>query len=538
MTGLFPTRAEGYGAARLRPRDYLPGFVLFLFAFLIRAPLYTDAMFLSDSADYLRAARSGFLTEYFDLDSMGMPGFAVRYAKDPEFRKRPWAHLIRDDDHASLRHFHVPMGFYPHALVVSFGGGDFAQRIVAGLLGALLIGAVFLWLRCGGVHPLIATSAALTLALLPHLAQTAIIVSGHTAYMIAAASYLFALGFALNRESVAWWTASLAFLAAAFASLELAFMLLPPAVLLLGISGEARRRLWRLVRARAWWYAPVCFLVTLLILWPPGVYKGNYLLTYGTAVYQILRRADMYFPPASVGTVLTRMTMDVPVLVPVYAVFLAVALILVVRNRNRRFEFILFLIYTSITLWQGSRNKFANATYASQFLLPMWILIALTMDEVYRSVRTEQKRAGVLALAGLLAGMTAILHFSKMVQSGDQGEETARRLAEAAAVLRREYPKGTEFLVADYHEPLNLYLPEFRFEIADKGAELTPRFGARARYYVLVDRTVSQPEQFEGQVKRYGLRPLIASRPDAFWIAADAAPAQPAPGTPARSVTP
>lgn len=505
-------------------RDYLLGLALLLFTFLIRFPLYTDAMFLSDSADYLRAAKSGFLSEYFDLNSMGMPGFVARYYQDAEFRKRPWAVMIREDDHASLRHFHVPLGYYPHAVVASLGGCDYAQRMVAGAIGALLIGVVFLWLRWSGVHWLIAMAAGFIMALLPPLAQTATLVSGHGPYLIAAASFLFALGMAVERESMPWWTASLMFLAAAFASLELAVMLLPPVVLLAGISSEARKRLWRLVRSRQWWYGPACFLITLLLLWPPGVYKGNYLLTYGTVVYQILRRANMYFPPASLETVLMRMTSQSVVLLVLYGFFLVLAVILVARNRNRRYALILFLAYTLITLWQGSRNKFANSTYVAQFLVPAWILIALTLDSVYRTWQSQRQRAGVLAATGVLAAVAAIICFPKMQQTGDQGEETAGRLAEATAILRRDYREGTRFLVADHHEALNLYLTQFKFEIADKGAELSPRFESRSGYYVLVDRAMSQPEEFENYVRKYGLRPLIVNRPDSFWIASAPAP--------------
>ena len=108
-------------------------FALFCLVFALCVPLCTNSLSLSDAADYLRAARFGFWSQYADSSSVGLTGFLALYQSRPNLRAHLWHYLYRQNDVAALRHFHVPARLLP-SLYDSSCGQSRAQRIFGVLL--------------------------------------------------------------------------------------------------------------------------------------------------------------------------------------------------------------------------------------------------------------------------------------------------------------------------------------------------------------------------------------------------------------------
>src|SRR4051812_43031321 len=97
--------------------DRVAGVMLMIGSFAYRALYCDNSLFTTDATDYLRAVDDGFWSNYFDTRSIGLWGVISTVRQHPEVKSRLWDYLERQDDSATKRHFHVPVGFYPNILV-------------------------------------------------------------------------------------------------------------------------------------------------------------------------------------------------------------------------------------------------------------------------------------------------------------------------------------------------------------------------------------------------------------------------------------
>jgi hypothetical protein len=90
------------------------------------------------------------------------------------------------------------------------------------------------------------------------------------------------------------------------------------------------------------------------------------------------------------------------------------------------------------------------------------------------------------------------------------------------AELRCRFPVGTRFLVNEHRASLDYYLPEFEFELADRGTSFQRRFGGGEPFYVLVYLPTSEERQIHSV--KHGLRPVGPGAAAAFWVSSEQRP--------------
>ena len=499
-------------ALRLTRRDFAVAGALFIFSAALWTPLYTDSIFISGGADYLRSARLGFWSEYFDLHSTSLVEVVTRYVRDPEFRQHPWRSLDELGSDSSARHFHVPAGFYVHALLESFSASARLHRMASAVTGALFIAFLFLLLRHTGMRSAAAAAGASGgLAFLGPVALTFTDIDGHDLYLACALLFLATFSLALQTKSQKWWTASLIVLAGATAALELAPFLGMAAVALLAISPESRLRCMEILRSRPWWWSPLWFAAALFVFWPGGVLKGGYAVSYVSYIYIPLFRT-VFFHPATTVELLMRLTDGSSVLLFAYGAMLALAVITVIRRPRKDPLLIIFLCYTLFMAWQGHRNRLTNPTYVAEFIAPLWVTTAIAVDRLW----ARSRRAALSGAAVLL--VTAVVSLATLPQANRNREATARRISAAMAAVRAQFPPGTCFLAPVNYETLLLYLHDYRVEIPVSSAPLAARAGVPPGCYALVDRQDFSEPSFVQVRGRHSLRPIIPSSPADFWV--------------------
>ena len=265
---------------------------------LVRAPLWTNDLQRSDSADYLRAVRDGAHGRtYLDTNSVSFARFVSLMRDRALTAGHPWEYLSRRSDATALRHFHVPLGFYASAVAASYRASDRIHRILPVFAGVALCGLVVLLMRRLGAGILLSVVTARDLRERPvrrddgRSVAPSLVQNGCFVFLERYAAWLETGGRKLLLTSVA--------LAVAFASMELAPALVLAAVPATFIAHPEWLRL--ALQPRRWWRdavaAGVVFLGILVVAWPGGILRGGYLVSYATFVAQALfKRGEMFLP--------------------------------------------------------------------------------------------------------------------------------------------------------------------------------------------------------------------------------------------------
>lgn len=469
---------------------------LIVASLLVRWPLCTDALHLSDSADYLRAARRGVWANYTDKDSTSLWSFLEKYLRDREFRDHPWAQLMRDGDIAALRHFHVPLFIYPHAVLARLSASDRSHRILTSAVVAIALGVAFACLRRMGVRLAYALVGILVLSTsAPLLAITAEI-SPYPMYFVFATLLLYLAGgpddFGRSRRLLAAALVG----AAAIVTLEFS-VLLALAILAHAIAEpHCRHALVQLTTYRSWARPAVWMMAGLFVLWPAGFLKGGYLLSYGVYAFIVVMRRTEYYETASYDAMLQRLGSGDLLLGAAYLVA-GLAASLWVWRRSADKPSRVFGAYCLCALAQGIGNNFRNETYVAHYLFFMWLVAILALEDAAR--RRPRLELGYLSsLAGIVllaVWLPAQLRFSAVRKA--ELADTSARIKEAIGLLRAFYPPKTVFLTNRHYEALGAYAPEFSFEPGRWQGKLVPRAPMKGRLHVLLvdSRALTTPQR-------------------------------------------
>jgi 4-amino-4-deoxy-L-arabinose transferase-like glycosyltransferase len=474
-----------------RKLDWLVAAALTLFAFVVRLPFCTDALHFSDSADYLRAARLGFRVNY--TGGVGLRDMVKAYRSDPEFPRHPWAVLMAQGDVGALRHFHVPLAYYPHAVLAQLGGSDRSHRFVVAAISSLFVAVAFLVLRASRVSLALAGAGTLVLATNPAFLLMSREISPHPLFLVLAALCLYSLGAFPHAPRKYGPLALLAFGAAA-ATLELSLLLFLAAVIAAALQAGYRQAASTLSSTRYALAGAALFLAWLTLLWPAGVFKAGYLISYGSYVFFALFRRSEYYKDASVSELLSRLGSGNEIVGALF--FLASLAILAWSLRSRKSPFALaFSIYSMLTLGQGWLTNFRNPTYVAEFVCVLWFPVLFALQGAV--VRTgSPSRAWTLQLAAFVAlGLLLAQHLRFIRSYRDPEIALSARVRAAIQILRNRYAPGTVFVVNRHHEVLGAYASEFLFEPGVWRGGLVPRLATRGGFVVLVHADSLSPQQ-------------------------------------------
>lgn len=437
----------------------------------IDARLYT-----SDAADYARAAKASPGELYWGARDASLPQL-IALKRDPQAGAHPWDYLYRQNDGHALRHFHAPVSFYIASAVNAFGGEERAQRMASSLAGAT-VGAVV----TGGLLGLGAPWLASLLAGVIVVSDSRFIeittdLSPHPWYILFALSCLMLSAWALRtgsrRARVAAWVA----LALSIATLEFA-PLLVAAFLLAAAAG----RLAKLPDADkfvprpllAWSARALAFLAVILFaIWPAGVLKGGYAVSYGfnNLIIPFLRSSS-YYGPADVGIILRNFFANHESFVLLCAAA-ALAAAMGLRRRKMPADSVLFGCYSLAAFLFGSGGRFIYPAYAAQVTVFLAPFAALLWRDVAQSAPAARRWPPHAALAiFLLAGGQSTWLALRTPPKSDP-------LAPVVAELPGYVPATETVLVNDINDggTYYFYLPQRRFELTVTPSTLAPRRG-------------------------------------------------------------
>lgn len=458
--------------------------VLFVAA-AFRLPLCTDDLLTSDAADYLRASRSGVLSLYLEAESVSVIEFVHQYTDDST-GKHLWDSLYRQLDNAAIRHFHVPVSFYPHAIVTSVTSANWPHRLIPALVGMLTAVSVVIGLSTAGCRIPIGLIAGMTIAVLPQFVLTSTDFSPHSLFIFLAVLCLFASARAIRTGSCSAAVLAACLLALATATLELAPVLYVS--LIFGSLMLSRFRNRSRATSRHCVLAPtVMFLLSLVVTWPGGFLKGGYLKEYGVFAAVGLLKRDQMFGPLTMPLVFSRLFSSDAVLVMCCLVALGWLLLKMPRTASHAEPF-LFGLYSVVSFAANLGNRFANFTYSAEVIVFVVITIALVADHIAASSSSAWIRYGVFA--GLCSIMVSQAVTGVSAVRKTMGYSTARELRKVIESVPSCIPAKSVIVVNRHQETFSTYLPQYAIEPTITPTVLNMRPTAvvpAAGYFAVID---------------------------------------------------
>jgi hypothetical protein len=464
---------------------------LFVTALLARQPFCTDTLFISDAADYIRADRVGFWTQYTGADSIPVANFLSKYRSDAAFRLHPWGLLYQQNDGAALRHFHVPAGFYLSALAEQAGWSQKAQREIAAILSALTIVMIFLMLCHAGVPLLLAFGSGLFLCVCTVLKLAGTMLSPHALFSLSAVVCMFAFCTWLETRKRAWLAVFSIACGVSIATLELSPLLVAAVVVTFAIWWFVSRGQARDMPVKPALAALAASAGVAAILWPGGILRGGYLLSYGVFVFQGLFRSGIYFQQRGLASSVYRLGQD---WVTGASLVLLLGFVVWAAWRNRKRALLIgFAVLSVLFFAQGTANGFRSATYASHAVFAIVTASALAIHILWARA-TKIDRWAARAALGLILVLTAEAASGVLQVSPESVAHDPERTAAAIRKLSRQFPPATTFVVSDDPQAFLTYAPQFRFFGAASVTASTPETWERpGPYYLLFDREAAKP---------------------------------------------
>ena len=365
---------------------------LFAAALLARLPNISDYLDV-DSADYVHAARMGYLVNAFDLGSQPVGGFLAAGFRSSVLKEE--VHLWRDNmaagDVAAFRHYHPALFFYSlGAWMGLFGSSNAALMLFPTLLGALLAPLLaWAWrLLFPNQSGFVGVFAGAFAAVDPLLSHTGKFVTYHMPFAVLAFLALVVLARAVRDQNTRDFYVFAGLLGAAFATLEYALILAGAALVTLVLIGNPWMRLDRrgLMLSAHLFGALLLCLAVFTILWPAGVLKLSALKGYAL-LGAMSQRTTWEAPPT---LVLRDFMTESPVMMLFFAVGIALAGYHVVSGRAQGWLLPLAL-FPGLIVLLNLGNAVAKPTYLAitlpyLMLLAGWALWAVTARAGRRQV--------------------------------------------------------------------------------------------------------------------------------------------------------
>lgn len=494
---------------------------------------HVDArLYTSDAADYARAAKASPGELYRGAHDASLPRL-IALKRDPQAGAHPWDYLYRQNDGNALRHFHVPVSFYIASAVNAFGGEERAQRMATSVAGAMAGAVATGGLLCLGAPWFASLLAGVLVVTDSRFIEITTDVSPHPWYILFALSCLMLSAFALRsgsrRARVAAWAA----LALSIATLEFA-PLLVAAFLLAAVAGrlaklpDAHKFVPRPLLARS--ARTLAFLAVMLFaIWPAGVLKGGYAVSYGFNNLIIpLLRSSSYYGPAGVGIILGNFFANQETFVLLCAAT-ALAAAMGLRRRKMPADSLLFGCYCLAAFLFGSGGRFVYPAYAAEVTVFLAPFAALLWRDAAQSAPAARRWLSHAALAIFLlaCGQSTWLALRTPPKSDP--------LAPVVADLPGYVPATETVLVNDINDGRTyyLYLPQHRFELTVAPSTLVPRRGEleSSIRYALLNTDILEPESLRRLAAEFEpLRAYPRSRAGAQTLLLRKR--APAPGTP------
>ncbi len=414
------------------------------------------APFAYDEADYMYAGTRGFAANYLDRGSLAMTAYfekGLALLHDQSQRQSLSRFVRSSEDLDFYRHYHGPMYAYWiagwQALGVRTEAAYRSTGLVLHALAAMII--FFMFLR---VFPELPVQAAFVAGAIFVMNRTALVaateITQHVAFAFLACCTLFAAAEFLRSGRAAYWYAAAALMAASFAAVEIASVLIASlivTIVLLQWSRGFKKVLGLLARGAG------CFLATLAILWPPGVFKLNALKWYMYLAYIAVARKT--FRPIGPWDLWGFKLRSYPLeFVLLFAAMVAGALWLWRTGSFRRVApFLLYAVaFFCVTLVITAPYTY----YHASLTMSLAVVTGVLFGEIWNRVNSMIRAVALVAVVGSLAALDLGFYQETVRDRAEKPSGTA----DVLAFLSSHPPQGPLFVPIVMVPPLHYYRPE------------------------------------------------------------------------------
>ena len=400
-----------------------------------------------DEADYVFATEQGLIDNHIDRNALPLADFiAAGTAGGTDSSKRTeLSELVRErGDLSFYRHYHGPLYFYWLMLGRTFGmTGEQALRawsmVLLGVLALLMVAAA------RGVHGLDVPLALLPAALLLGSSINILAASQitpHALYGVTSLLALVMLARVMRTGERRDWYAAVASLALAFLTIEYALIIAATYAVGLWMSRE------RIVRGQ--WVGVLLrsiavFLAVIAVLWIGGIIKLTLVKNYLFFAYFSIVRGSAY-GSSSVLDVWAEHFSNAPVACAVGLVALVVGAVRLRRNPT----LLPYLLYPALVLLTLLRNRSLSPTYVASVFPPLFMVAAITLDDLLRG-RSRWIAWGATAAVAIASALTMPAPADTVAECGEQ--LIARVVAAVDALPARD----SSLLVPREHLPILHY---------------------------------------------------------------------------------
>ena len=439
--------------------------LLLVMAVVIFAPLLPTQRFGYDEADYMYAASKGFSANYLDQGAIPVSAFLKQGVAG--LKASNWSALseyIRSSgDITFYRHYHGPLQFYALLVVMSIAGKVEKSIRLLGLASLLFcaaasyIGLLSTTRRHGALAGCL---CALFMLVSPTNLGTAMWITPHTLYTAMAIITLFFLAKAVQTNCIRYLYASVVALAVAFTAIEYAALLL---VTLAAVVWVCRKALFgRLSTQQAWLIVGKCallFLLTIVIIWPGGIFKLTLVKDYLFFLYFTVVRSPVAYGTDSLASVWWMRLRSSPLEFAMVVICVAVFIKSSVRDRSLRFLFP-FAIYALLVFGTTVRNRSLSSNYVSSLFPPLYVISAVVITRVL----DKDRQAAYVTLAVVIcsSAITGYM-FSYAPLSKLRPDPVANGVVDVfnrVAVHNQKVFVPHDYLpTAHYYFPSNYYFP-------------------------------------------------------------------------------
>jgi hypothetical protein len=395
-------------------RLFLRGDLLFLFGagmlfLLVFHSAASPIRFQYDEADYMAAARMGFLENYLETSSMSFPSYlkAGLQAMSQGVDRTDLSESIRQrKDISFYRHYHGPLYFH-WLIVMSRISTHESWLRAAGLTFHLLtFGTIFLGiLTLFGTEgrPAAWVASSVYLFSITNI-RTSLIINTHSMYVWVAVLTLFAIARFLVTARPRHLLLAIACATVALCVLEYGVLLL--VTLALGTLLLRRQLLSRnhaLRLAPAWGKGALLFLALCALLWPAGLFKLSILKAYLALPYLMFMRRDSFGMTGFLDLWSQRLSQS-----PLeYAILLlcAAAAVGIFRNHEVRAALLPFALYAGLILIPTAKSD--TDRYMSSAIPALYVVGGVVLADRIR-LMPPATRAALFGVACLVLLLNAL----------------------------------------------------------------------------------------------------------------------------------
>ncbi len=408
--------------------------------------------FLYDEADYMHAARLGFVANFLDRPAMPIADFVrtgLSRGRQPSERHALSESIRESNDIPFYRHWHGPVYYYWLMFASLFTADDdmiHRLSVVFPILTILLLYFGSMWLTPGREGQV---QGALAAALFGFsvTAVASMELAPHHLFVLISMLSLILLAKAIVTGERRYFYGAVVAAGVDFGTLEMTLILLCTLLVSLVAERRALRTDWGFFGK-----AVLTFLGTVLVAWPGAIFKLSFLKSYlGMGYLIVFRRGQAQWGGITLGETWVRRLTGSPVEWALIAIAL-VGLVVAWGKVGKRYLYP-FLVYAALMLLATGSVAADAPRYGLTFLPPLEFVAAA-------AIATWVGRRPLGMMVGVTAGLCAALFVSTYIRVSQRPKEDKRPEAVLAFVRENKMERSSLIVPNIWLPMLHYYYPE------------------------------------------------------------------------------